>query len=144
MHILAAIDLSETTETVLRAAMDLARHTQAQLTLLHVAAPEPDFVGYEAGPDGIRETVAHELRAEHRHLEQLRVVAEASGIGARVLMVQGATAEKLLSHSERLGIDYLVVGSKRQSLLGELVVGSVARDVLRGSRVPVLVVPLAS
>lgn len=143
MHILAAMDLSDTTEAVLRAAMDFARHTQAQLTLLHVAAPEPDFVGYDAGPEGVRDTVAHELRAEHRRLEQLRVVAEAAGIAARVRMVQGATAETLLSHAERWGVEYLVLGSRRHSLLGELVVGSVARDVLRGSRVPVLVVPLA-
>jgi len=48
-NILVAIDFSPISQTVLDAAAKLARSLGSKLWVLHVAAPEPDFVGYDPG-----------------------------------------------------------------------------------------------
>ena len=45
MRILVALDLSSATERALATAIKLSRGMSAEVWLLHVAAPEPDFVG---------------------------------------------------------------------------------------------------
>ena len=47
MKILVAVDLADTTEQVIVKALDLALASSATVWLLHVAQPEPDFVGYD-------------------------------------------------------------------------------------------------
>jgi nucleotide-binding universal stress UspA family protein len=49
-QILAALDLSAVSDAVVDRAVSIARAFTARLVLLHVAAPDPDFVGFEAGP----------------------------------------------------------------------------------------------
>jgi len=60
--ILVLIDLAPSTPKVLAAALRLARCTGARLCLLHVEPPEPDFVGYRAGPQTVRDSLADEWR----------------------------------------------------------------------------------
>ena len=60
-NIVAAIDFSERSEAVLRIASDHARAFEAHLWLVHVAAPEPGFVGYDGGPQSVRDNVAFGL-----------------------------------------------------------------------------------
>ena len=46
MRLLVPLDLSTATERVLQATRAVARDTGASVWLLHVAAPDPAFVGY--------------------------------------------------------------------------------------------------
>ena len=50
MKLLVAVDLSESTEKVVKKAEEIASAISAKVWILHVAAPDPDFVGYEPGP----------------------------------------------------------------------------------------------
>lgn len=58
MKILTAIDLSAASDQVLTAARQQASQTSAEVWLIHVAEPNPAFVGYEAGPQVVRDQVA--------------------------------------------------------------------------------------
>ncbi|NOR45584.1 MAG: universal stress protein, partial [Candidatus Delongbacteria bacterium] len=49
-NILAPIDFSDVSEKVIFEAAEFAKAFSCKLWLLHVAAPEPDFVGYTVGP----------------------------------------------------------------------------------------------
>ena len=142
MRVLTCLDLSAATQQVLTASMTLAARLNADLTLLHVAAPEPDFVGYDVGPDTVRHAVATNLRAEHRELEAWREAARAQCASTRALMVQGPTIEKIVEHIERLDAQYVVVGARATSALHDLIAGSVTRGVIKNSSVPVVVVPV--
>jgi nucleotide-binding universal stress UspA family protein len=57
-------------------------------------------------------------------------------------MVQGPVVEKILEHAERLASDFIVLYSKRHGALHDLFAGSVARGVLKGAAVPVVLVPM--
>ena len=142
VNVLACLDLSPATRQVLTAALTLTSRLDGNLTLLHVAAPTPDFVGYDVGPDTVRAAVADHLRGEHRELEGWREAARAQCPGTRALMVQGPTIEKIIDHVERSDVQYVVVGSRGTSALHDLITGSVVRGVIQKSAIPVLVVPI--
>ena len=141
--ILVPVDFSNVTDSTLQAAARLAGALKAELTLLHVAAPEPEFIGYETGPATVRQAVAHQLSAEHKHLQDLQHTLEANALQVTALLVQGYTVEKILAEAERLPADLIVMGSHGHGGLHHLLMGSVAEGVVRKARCPVVLVPAA-
>jgi len=139
--ILAALDFSPVSTAVVELAASLAANFSAELTLLHVAAPDPSFIGYEPGPQTVRDARAHELRSEHRDIQGLAEGLRERGIATHALLIQGPTVEKILAEAERLGADVIVVGSHGHGALHRALLGSVSEGVVRAGSFPVLVVP---
>lgn len=141
MKLLAALDLSTTTPAVLREARNWARRLSAQLTLLHVAAPDPDFIGYEPGPATVRASVARQFHREHQQLDAAAQELRKEGIDTTALLVQGPTAETILAEADKLSADAIFMGTRAHGVVHDLIVGSVSRQVLGKSTRPVLLVP---
>lgn len=141
MNILAAVDFSEVTREVLATLGRIAGTMPAKVYLVHVAPPDPDFVGYGAGPRAVRGQVAAEHRARHQELQALADELRERGVDATALLVQGATVDTLIAESEKLEAGLVVLGSHGRGAVYSLVVGSVAEGVVRRSKVPVLLVP---
>jgi len=139
-RVLACVDLSESSEAVVECARELAAPDGA-LTILHVAAPEPDFVGYDPGPSSVRDNVARDLKREHQAVQQLAARVRTASLHVTPLTVQGMTVDRIAEHAGRLGVNWIVVASKGHGMLHDLVVGSVARELMRRATVPVVVVP---
>jgi len=142
MNILVSVDFSEATPRILQAAARLTRALSGKLWLLHVAEPEPDFVGYEAGPDVVRDQVAREFRDEHRKLQEYAASMREEGLPVTALMIQGPVVETVIAEADRLEADLLVVGSHGYGAVYDLLVGSVSRGILKHADIPVLVVPV--
>lgn len=140
-NIIAAVDLTDISTRVLESAASLARLTNAKLWVLHVAAPEPDFVGYEVGPQYVRNVRANELREEHRRIQAWATEYAAQGIDSEAILITGYTAESLLDEVVKLNADLLVMGSRGHGILYDVVVGSVAAEVMRKSTTPLLLIP---
>jgi nucleotide-binding universal stress UspA family protein len=142
-EVLVAVDFSSGTDHVLTMAARVAAASGAGLHVLHVAAPEPGFVGYDkpGGPQD-RDRRADELRDEHQALRVLADAVEESGVTATPLLVKGATVEVILGEADRLGADLVVVGSHGHGAVHRFLVGSTADALVRQSEVPVLVVPV--
>ena len=141
--VLACIDLSDVTDTVLACARELAA-PNGHLVLLHVAAPDPEFVGYDVGPQSVRDEVALELRAEHRRVQALAEGLATSGLTLTPLTVQGAVVERILEHAARLQAQWIVVGSKGRGVVRELIGGSTVHALLHAAKLPVVVVPVSA
>jgi nucleotide-binding universal stress UspA family protein len=142
-RIVVAIDFSEVTPALLEAATRFARALSSEVYLIHVEAPEPSFVGYEVGPQTVRDDVARRIRREHRDLQALADGLGADGVTATALLVQGPAVEKILSEAHRLRADLIVMGTHGHGRLHRVLVGSVGEGVLRRASCPVLFVPLA-
>lgn len=140
-NLLVAVDFSPVTADVLRAATLIAKAFGAAVRLVHIAAPNPDFVGYEAGPQTVRDVIAVHLRDDHRKLQDLEIEMRKAGVNVTALLVQGDTVGKILKEASEFGADMIVVGSHGHSALHDLIAGSVADGVLRKAPCPVLVVP---
>ncbi|MBP8823058.1 MAG: universal stress protein [Flavobacteriales bacterium] len=139
--ILATLELKAETDPVLSQATALAKACGAKLWVLHVAAPEPDFVGYQAGPQYIRDVRASDLKQERHRMQSLMAGLVAQQVDASSIMVFGPTAETILHEAERLGADLIVMGTHGRSGLAKAFLGSTSDDVLRANRFNVLIVP---
>lgn len=141
MKILAALDLSTTNPDVLQAAHTWARATKANLWLLYVAAPNPDFVGYETGPDTVRDAIAHQLRVQRVQLEEAAEALRSDGIDVTALIVQGPIAETILREADKIEADLILMGTRAHGRLHEWLVGSTSKGVLHKTARHILLIP---
>ena len=111
MNILVAVDLSPGSDKVVATAGRLARLMDAKVYVVHVAEPEPDFVGYDAGPEVVRTQVAEELHREHRDVQKLAQGLRDEEIDATALLIRGPTVETALKEANNLEAGLIVVGS---------------------------------
>jgi nucleotide-binding universal stress UspA family protein len=142
MNILVAVDLSPASEKVVEAARGIAELTGATVYILHVAEPDPDFVGYDAGPEVVRTQVARELRREHRAVQALAENLRAEGLDATALLVRGPTVQTTLKEAENLKAGLIVVGTHGHGAVYDVLIGSYSAGIIRSSKLPVLVVPI--
>ena len=141
-NILVSLDFSEDTSTVVSKAIEQAQAFGAKVWLLHAAAPDPDFVGYEVGPQYIRDFRAKELREEHKELQELTEGIKAKGIDAEGLLIQGATVETIMSEAEKLQIDLIVCGHHEHGFFHKLFFESVSAGIIQQSAIPVMLVAI--
>lgn len=142
--IVVGVDFSDATDKVVQTSERLARKLNTSLVLVHVAAPEPDFVTYEPGPQHERDWRAAEIRKEHRSLNVMAERLTAGGVPTQGRLVEGSQIDRLLGEADRLGAEMIVVGSRGHSRIYEMVVGSVAEGLLRRSTIPVLIIPVGA
>jgi len=142
-NILVAIEVNNTElmNRMLDSATQLAKAFNAKCWLIQIAAPDPDFVGYEVGPQYIRDFKADELREIHREVQTQTQLLTAKGIDAEGLMIQGSTEEMILAEVEKLKIDLLVLGNKNHGLLHSIFIGSITDDLIKEARIPILLIP---
>jgi len=140
-NILALIDFSRTSHQVVIRAGDLALFYDAKCWLLHVATPDPDFVGYEIGPQYIRDHRAEEMKEEHKKLEVFKAELLQKNIDCEIVLVQGQTNPTIMQEIDRRNADMLVLGSHGRTRLYDLLVGSVCEYLLRYSPVPLVIIP---
>lgn len=141
MTVLVAVDFSAVTVRQLEVVRRVCRDRPSVVYLLHVAEPDPEFVGFEAGPAVVRDQVAAEFHREHRELQALANDFRRECPETTALLVQGPIVETILAEAEKLGAELLVIGSHGHSAARDLLLGSVSTGVIRRTAIPVLVVP---
>lgn len=141
MNLLVAIDFSGVTERIVAQAKLLAEAFEAKIWLIYVAEPEPDFVGYSAGPKVVRNQVACEYHEEHRRIQAHADLLRDAGIEVEALLIQGGVVDSIVQQAEKLGAAMIVMGSHGHNALMRLVVGDVADGVLRRAPCVVHIVP---
>lgn len=139
--ILVTIDLDDHADQLMGHAAALASALNAKVWLMHVAAPDPDFVGYEVGPQYIRDSRADELRKEHRTLQGCAKILEDHGVEAEGILVQGATIEMILEESKKLDADLIICGHHEHGFVHDWLTGSIAKALLKKSKTPLLIIP---
>lgn len=142
MKLVVAIDFGERTDRILAAARKTARATGAHVYLVHVAEPDPSFVGYKAGPEVVRDQVAQEYREQHRQLQSYAEEMRAAGVDTTALLIQGPTAESILKEAADVEAELIIMGTHGRSAVFEIVVGGISHAVLRNTTIPVLLVPV--
>ena len=139
--ILAAIDFSDVSDSVIDMAKQLATAFESRLLILHAAAPDPAFVGYEVGPQNERDWRASKLHEEHSKLSEIAQDLRRSGIDVLPKLEQGSTVEVLQKEIDRNKVEMLVIGSHGHGAMYDVLVGSVTKDALKTLKVPIVVVP---
>lgn len=136
LHLLVCTDGSPASEGVWRAALALARKDACRLRLLQVLEYNPGFASQalEALPRWEQEARAA--------LEGLQEHFQAQGISVEIRVVHGVSAsEAILAEAASWPAEVLVVGRRGKTDAKSVLLGSVTRQLLGKSPVPVLVVP---
>ncbi len=139
MTVLVAVDFSAVTEHTLAAVRRCCAAESLRIVVLHVAEPDPAFVGWDTGPDVVRDQVAAGFRRDKHQVEELAAALRADGLEAIGLSVQGPIVDTIVGEASRVGADLIAVGSHGHGAAYDLTVGSISSGVIRHSSVPVLV-----
>ena len=140
--ILVIIDFDNNDQLLIEKASQLADAFDSKIWILHIAAPDPEFVGYDVGPQYIRDFRAEDLRKEHKRLQEYALKLNDQGIEAEGLLVQGATIEMVIDEAKKLKADLIVTGHREHGFFYRSLIGSVSSEVIKKSKIPVLIVPL--
>ena len=141
-NILVAVELEVSSHQLINTAAEQAEKSDAKVWVLHIAAPEPDFLGNKVGPQYVRDYLVEDIKKGHKLIRQYTDELIAKGIKADGLLIQGPTVKMILEEIEKLQIDLLIIGHRPHSFLFRLFLGDNHTALVNKSTVPVLVVPL--
>ncbi|WP_394741676.1 universal stress protein [Natronococcus roseus] len=133
-ELLLATDGSDGAQRAADHAIELARQMDADL---HVVSVSEDGPHAETKRDQMR-TDLEDQAAEA--IEQVEEKAAGHGIEVRETIRHGVPQEEIVDVAEQHGSDLIVVGTVGRSGLDQLIVGSVAEEVVRNAPVPVVTV----
>jgi universal stress protein A len=138
MHkILYATDFSTAGQTALEMATALARDRDAKLVIVHVEEPPTAYGGGELYY-GIDMPDPQELQ---RMLAQ--VLPTDPKVGFEHKLVMGSPAGGILHIAEKEGVEMIVMSTHGRTGLTRMLMGSVAEEVVRKAKCPVLTVKAA-
>lgn len=141
-NILVAVDFNDSIGELLGYAEGIASKFGSKIWVVHVAAPNPDFVGYEPGPQYIRDFKAEELREEHHKIQKICNSFMDESIECEALLIQGSTVETVMEEAKKLKSDLLIVGTHKHSFFYELFSESVSLELLKKAEIPLLAIPI--
>lgn len=132
--ILHPTDFSDSSEYARQLARSLARDYGARLIVVHVAPGEIVYPGLIGGPT---ETKPYLDEIEERLRESFENDRDTH---AEIVVREGEPASTILWLAEEVHADLIVMGTTGRSGFGRLLLGSVAEEVMRKARCPVLTV----
>ena len=137
-HILVPHDFSETAESALQYALDLAQKVGATVTVMH--AYEMPTYGFPETPVMTAEMTGQIERASRQALSGVASRASRPGVDLRTVLRQGVAWSEIVAVAKETNADLLVMGTHGRRGLARMLLGSVAEKVVRASPCPVLTV----
>ncbi len=141
-NILVTIDFNDNEKTLIDKAIQMAKPFDSKLWLLHIAAPEPDYVGFGVGPPHLGDWRATQLKKERKQLQEYTSDLKEKGINTEGLFIEGATIKTVLKEAKKLNVDLIIVGHHKHNFLYKALVKSISTGIIQKSKIPLLIVPL--
>jgi len=148
-NVIIAVDFIEDNKILLDTSFKIIEKLNAKVWVIHIAAPDPVYVGYDtgtafvssySGPKFDRKFRADKLREEHRTIQEIAGNLKKKGIDSEALLFPGPTAKTLVEYAEKLNADMIIIGFHKGGFLSAIF-GDVTIDVLKKSRIPILSIP---
>ncbi|WP_410509388.1 universal stress protein [Methanosarcina hadiensis] len=135
--IMVATDGSELVKKAVNSAIEISRLSGAKLYAVYVIVPatrSPRDFGWE------KTAMEHFRREGELATAFVQDAAKPAGVEVESVLLEGHPADKIIEFAEQQGIDMIVMGTLGKTGLDRFLLGSVAENVVRHSRTPVLVV----
>jgi nucleotide-binding universal stress UspA family protein len=147
--ILIALDYDPTAQKVAEQAYSLASSMNAEVTLLHVINDPTYYTTTDFSPimgyggymdiDRFQPTVEALKAASQIFLEKVKHHLKDDTI--KTTVKDGDVADTILKTAKEIHADIIVMGSHSRKWLENIVIGSVAKDVLNHTKVPLYIIP---
>ncbi|AKB50844.1 Universal stress protein [Methanosarcina barkeri str. Wiesmoor] len=137
-NILIATDGSENTQRAISYGIEIAKISGAAVYALYVVNTSPIISEYwTIGKKNVYEIIRSE---GEKAVFEVKKIGEASGVEVKEVVLDGYPSNAIIDFAENNNIDLIVMGTLGKTGLDKLLIGSVAEKVVRGSKVPVMVV----
>ena len=139
--ILVPTDFSEYSDKALKQALDIAKQYGAKVFLLHVIHEElhqcvVDYCLTQGQFDQLKSQMT--AGAEQNLDQQVAKFPQSKEVEVSTDVKLGIPYEAILKEEQEKGIDLIVIASLGRSGVAKYIIGSVARNVLKGAKCPVL------
>ncbi|MCC4768300.1 universal stress protein [Methanosarcina sp. DH1] len=137
-NIVIATDGSENSLKAISYGIEIAKLSGATVHALYVI----DITSFSSIPmDAGWEAMYDTLRGEgEKAISMVQERGKGSGVEVREVLLEGHPSNEIINFAENNNADLIVVGTLGKTGLDRFLMGSVAEKVVRGSKVPVLVV----
>lgn len=135
--IMVATDGSELVKKAVETAIEISRLSGAKLYAVYVVVPtthSPRDFGWE------KAAMEHFMNEGKMATLFVEEEAKPAGVVVESVILQGQPADKIVEFAEQQGIEMIVMGTLGKTGLDRFLLGSVAENVVRHSKTPVLVV----
>jgi nucleotide-binding universal stress UspA family protein len=139
--ILTPIDFSGVSDAVVREAAALARALEGRVVLLTIIQPPIITSEYAPMMENLSEITAAGEKAAAKNLARFAEKLATDSISSDVLQLNGAPVANIVEQAQKLGADYIVMGSHGHTAVYDLLVGSTTHGVLMRAKCPVVIVP---
>ena len=139
--ILVPTDFSEYSDKALKQALDIAKQYNAKVFLFHVVSSEVRSCMGDVclGDDIIRDIeIQIRKRAQEDLQKQIDKFPQSKEVSVTIDIGHGIPYEAILREATDRGIDLIVIASLGRSAIARFLIGSVARNVLKGAECLVL------
>jgi nucleotide-binding universal stress UspA family protein len=139
--IVAAVDFSEISETVVTEAVELAQEVQGRLVLVSVVQPPIVATEYAPFVENLDEIAAAADASISKRLKDVQQRVAASHIDVEAVQHHGAPVFHIVDEAKSRHADFIVMGSHGHNAFYDLLVGSTTHGVLLRAPCPVVIVP---
>lgn len=144
-NIIVAFDGSEFAKAALDFAVDIAKQSSAKITAVKASEPldaiELCSMAESGSAERIRAKLADMDEKDRVLMDEAKTAAAHQGVDIGTEILSGENiAEAIIQYAETQAADMIVAGTLGHGLLGELLMGSVTRNLVSLSKCPVLVV----
>ncbi|MDD3043786.1 MAG: universal stress protein [Methanosarcinaceae archaeon] len=135
--IMVATDGSELCKKAVEKGIELSRLSGAKLYAVYVIVPTT----HSARDFGWEKASMEHFRSEgEKATGFVEAAAKAAGVEVESVLLEGHPAEKIVEFAEQNNVEMIVMGTLGKTGLDRFMLGSVAENVVRHSKTPVLVV----
>ncbi len=153
--ILYATDLSTNSAYAMRHALNSAQNHDASIIILHVIEKLPNamknIIALHMPPEIMDNLYQQSVDLIIKQIEKRAEVFRQKVLGddpepqkriKSVEVCEGDPAELILKKADELGCDIIIMGSHGKGIVQGTFLGSTTRKVIRGSQIPVCIIPL--
>lgn len=147
--ILIALDYDPTAQKVAEQGYTLAKAMGAEVILMHVVNDQIYYTTTDFSPimgyggfmdiDKFQPTLENLKTASLHYLEKAKIHLKDDTI--QITVKEGDIAETILTTAKEVHADIIVMGSHSRKWLEDIVIGSVAKDVLNNTKIPLYIIP---
>lgn len=138
--VLVTLDFKGVSEKVLEAAKNWASAFDGEIIILNVDPIELDNRSLEVEPTASHrvDDIKNQILANVQKVED---DLKNAAVRFRPILKSGTPHERILDVAESENVDLIVMGSNKHSAAYRFLIGSVADQVIKKSKIPVLLIP---
>ena len=138
--VLIAIDYDQTAQKVALKGFSMAKEMNAEIILLHIVSnPVLYYTSYMAMPPFQINSTAELKEGAQKFLDKIK--HDLGDDTIKTIIKEGDTADLILETAKEIKSDIIVIGTHSRKWLENIIMGSVAEDVLKKTTWPLFIIP---